>query len=189
MKRIYIFMYTCLCFSCFSCSYSKWDNYEELVGEWESPDSLCKGSKIIFHIDGTCEVIDVPVNEIFFNKSYTTLAWRGNEKFQEKYQQLEKWNFSGYWAVKEDTFAGGFPNPYYYRYWILMSPYQEMLGTKQMRDSFMNYTNDRDVYSVGIEAWTESLFFPPARLHYLYFYAADPDYDYVFIRKEAEDKD
>ena len=184
-------MYTCLCISCISCSYSKWDNYEELVGEWESPYEFCKGAKFIFNEDGTCEVINVPVRDTsasvdLFNNRPITLAWRGNMSFKEKFLQLEMWNFSGYWAVKEDTFAGGFPNPYYYRYWILMSPHQEMLGTKQMRDSFMNCTNVEDAYSIGIEAWTESLFFPPARLYYLYFYVADPDNDFTFHKKKVK---
>lgn len=184
MQKLYLFVCMAVCIIFGSCSFTKWDTYEDLVGEWESPYEFCKGSKFIFNEDGTCQVIDVPIRDKDpdpFGDIYYTLALNGSKKFKEKLPQQEKWNFSGYWAVREDTFHC-FSLPYY-RYWILMSPRQEMLVTKHKRDSIINSDNSEDVYYAAIEAWTES-FFPPACLHYLYFFVGDPDNDFTFHKKK-----
>ena len=167
-----------------SCSFTKWDNYEELVGEWESPWEFCKGSKFIFNEDGTCQVIDIPIRgdgfNLFRDPCYT-LFWKGSKKFKEELPQHGKWNFSGYWTVHEYTSNCIFEQ--HYQYWIAMSPYREMLGTNQECDSFISRNDASDVYYVDIEAWTLS-FFPPACLHYLYFNVGDPDNDFTFHKKK-----
>jgi hypothetical protein len=185
MKKTSIVAYLCMSilFLC-SCEFTKWDNYEDLVGEWHSNDPFIKKSKLIFYKDGTCVVENVPIKEVdpWKNEHYS-LLWkegRGNKKFQEKVKTMDNWNFHGYWVVKEDTLYDPLKQPYY-RYKIWMSPYQEMLGTDQMRDSFMNYTDVDDAFWVSIDAWTDS-FFPPARLHYLSFYTIDPDEFYCFSK-------
>lgn len=186
MQKLYLFLCVVACIIFGSCSFTKWDNYKELVGEWESPWDFCKGSKFIFNEDGTCQVIDVPMrgkDPNPFGNPYYTLALNGSKKFKEKLPQQEKWNFSGYWAVEEDTFYC-FSLPYY-RYWIVMSPYREMLGTDQECDSFISRNNAEDVFYVSIDAWTQS-FFPPACLHYLTFYVRDPDNFYDFFRVKKE---
>ncbi len=182
MQKLYLFLCVAACIIFGSCSFTKWDNYEELVGEWESPYEFCKGSKFIFNEDGTCQVIDIPANKMYFNEPHTTLIWDGNEQFKEKFCNIEKWNFSGYWVVEEDTTYDSFTKPYY-RYNIRMSPYREMLRTKHERDSFMNNTNVEDAFWIKIMTWTQSPF-PPARLQYLYFYVLDPDDDYTFHKKK-----
>ena len=186
MQKLYLFLCVVACIIFGSCSFTKWDNYEELVGEWESPWDFYKGAKFIFNEDGTCQVIDVPIRGEKLNPfgdPFYTLFWKGSKKFKEELPQHDKWNFSGYWTVKEYTSNCIFEKPY--QYWIVMSPYREMLGTNQECDSFISNNNAEDVFYVSIEAWTES-FFPPACLHYLYFYAEDPNNSYDFFRVKKE---
>jgi hypothetical protein len=108
MKKTSIVAYLCMSilFLC-SCEFTKWDNYEDLVGEWHSNDPFIKKSKLIFYKDGTCVVENVPIKEVdpWKNEHYS-LLWkegRGNKKFQEKVKTMDNWNFHGYWVVKEDT--------------------------------------------------------------------------------------
>ena len=186
MKKIYLFVCIIVCIIFGSCSFTKWDTYEDLVGEWESPYEFCKGAKFIFNEDGTCQVIDVPIRDNYCsreNTHYTTLFWRGSKKFKEDLPQHDKWNLSGYWTIKEYTSNRIFEQQY--SYLIVMSPYREMLGTEQECDSFINGNNSEDVFNVAIDAWTQS-FFPPACLHYLYFYVRDPDNDFTFHKKKVK---
>lgn len=184
MKRTTIttFLFMCILFLC-SCEFTKWDNYKELVGEWHSYDPFIKDSELIFFEDGTCIVKNVPIKEVGYFRDFYTFFWRegrGNKKFQEKVQNMDSWNFHGYWKVKEDTLY--YKSKPYYRYHIRMSPYLEILGTEQMRDSFMNYTDVDDAFWVEIDAWTPYLV-PPARLQYLSFYTMDPDDFYCFTKR------
>jgi len=171
-----------------SCEFTKWDNYEELVGEWDSNYPFLKGSKLTFYGDGTCIVENVPIKEtdrtFLDDVYYYSLFWRGygNEKTKEKVKSMDKWNFQGYWKVKEDTFY--YKSEPYYRYRIQMSPHLEMLDVQQ-RDSFRNHTNADDAFRVEIDAWTISLF-PPACLQYLSFYTCDPDIEYCFFSKKSK---
>lgn len=180
MKYFNLIVYLSASILLCSCSVTKWDNQEELIGEWETSwPPFMKDAKIIFYEDGTCDIKDVPTRDTSFEDPFsTTLKWFGSEKFKEKQINIDKWNFGGYWKVKEDTFYD-IIGQQYYRYRIQMSPYPEMIGTNQERDSFMKRPDVEDAFGIEIGAWTESLF-PPARLHYLYYYIADPDNDYSF---------
>ena len=186
MKRSSIIVFLCMSiFMLCSCEFTKWDNYEELVGEWESNYPFLKGSKLTFYGDGTCIVENVPIEETDPNpwgEHYYSLFWSriGNEKTEEKVQSLDKWNFQGYWKVKEDTLY--YKSKPYYRYRIKMSPHLEMLETVQERDSFLNHTNADDAFLVQVDAWTISVF-PTACLHYLSFFTYDPDVEYCFFKK------
>ncbi len=168
-----------------SCEFTKWDTYDDIVGEWVSLYPFIKNSKLIFYEDGTCIVENVPIKETdSFGDDHYTLFWYeyGNEKTKEKVKSMDKWNFYGYWKVIEDTlYDDVFKRPYY-RYRIQMSPHLELLETKQARDSFLNHTHADDAFWVHVDAWTDS-FFPPARLHNLSFYTRDPDNEYCFSKK------
>lgn len=178
MKRI-LFL-TCLFASMLFCSCEyRWENREDLIGEWGSSYRFLRGARFIFYEDGTCEVKCVPTKEYIHWDTVSTLPWDGSEKFQEIYPNLERWDFSGYWAVVEDTLYSKHSSKPYYRYKIRMSPYREMLGTKQLRDSFMNSTNAEDAFWVTIDAW---MALTSARLQCLSFYTIDPDEEYSFFK-------
>lgn len=171
-----------------SCDFTKWDNHEELIGKWETSwPSFMEGSEIIFYEDGTCDIKDIPTRDTSYKEPWpsTTLKWWGSKEFEEKQVNIDKWNFSGYWKVKEDTLYDIFGQQYY-RYRIQMSPYREMIGTKQECDSFMNCANVDNAFGIEIGAWTESLF-PPACLQYLYYYIADPDDFFVYVKKKENE--
>ncbi len=185
MKRTTIMVFLCMNILIFcSCEFTKWDTYDDIVGEWVSLYPFIKNSKLIFYEDGTCIVENVPIKETdpWGGYEYTLFWWesRGNKGFQEKVQNMDSWNFQGYWKIKEDTLY--YKSKPYYRYHVLMSPHLEMLGTEQVRDSFMQYTDVDDAFLVSIDAWTES-FFPPATLHYLSFYTRDPDNDFCYFKQ------
>ena len=187
MKRTTIMVFLCMnIFILCSCEFTKWDTYDDIVGEWVSLYPLIKNSKLIFYEDGTCIVENVPIKETDpLGYDYYTLFWYeyGNEKTKEKVKSLDKWNFHGYWKVKEDTlYEFGNPKRPYYRYRIQMSPHLELLETEQACDSFLNHTHADDAFLVHVDAWTNS-FFPPARLHNLSFYTRDPDNDYWFSKE------
>ena len=186
MKRTTIMVFLCMNILIFcSCEFTKWDTYDDIVGEWVSLYPFIKNSKLIFYEDGTCIVENVPIKETDpFGDDHYTLFWYeyGNEKTKEKVKSMDKWNFYGYWKVIEDTlYDDVFKRPYY-RYRIQMSPHLELLETKQARDSFLNHTHADDAFWVHVDAWTDS-FFPPARLHNLSFYTRDPDNEYCFSKK------
>ena len=186
-NRVFIIasIYACILLFC-SCEY-KWEKYDELVGEWTSNYSFLKGSKLIFYADGTCSVENVPTKEIdpWGNIDYSLFWWkaRGNERFQKRMASMDKWNFQGYWKIKEDTLY--YKSEPYYRYRVQISPHKEILGTEQERDSFMNNSNADDVFWVEMDAWAIT-YFPPARLQYLSFYTRDPDNDYCFFKRKKK---
>lgn len=184
MKKISIIVFLCMSvFVLYSCEFSKWDNYEELAGEWRCTLPFLQASKFIFYEDGTCIVENVPIRETdSWGNDLYTLKWYGNEKTEKNVQSMDKWNFHGYWKVKEDTLYGSISKRPYYRYRIRMSPHLEMLETEQVCDSFINHTNVDDAFLASIDAWTISLF-PPARLQYLSFYTTDPDNDFCYSKQ------
>lgn len=181
MKTVYVYIYICICMIFCSCVYTKWDDQTELIGEWEAfSGDFCAGARISLSEDGTCKVSGIPTYKMLYSgKPHPTLRWEGSELFKEKYSLLESWDFSGYWKLEEDTISDLFSIPSY-KYSIRMSPHKELLGTKQERDSFMNSTNAEDAFWVKIYAITQSVFFPPAHLQYLYFEVVGPDDDYSF---------
>ena len=192
MKRSSIIVFLCMSiFMLCSCEFTKWDNYEELAGEWycDYPPFM-KGSKLMFNADGTCSVENVPTKDAHRGlwEEYYTLFWwkaRGNERFQKKMESMDKWNFQGYWKVIEDTLY--YRSKPYYRYRVQISPHKEILGTEQERNSFMNNTNADDAFWVELDAWADT-FFPPARLHCLSFYTYDPDVECCFFKKNKRSR-
>lgn len=184
MKKLII--YICICSSALlytSCVATKWENQEDLIGEWYSVAK--DGAKIVFNADSTCEVINLPTKVPYFETMLSPVEWNGAYLFKTThYDSLESWNFSGYYEVKERVLYNPNGSPYY-RYYIIMSPHREMVGSDQERRTFMHNSNAEDLYWIKVQAWTETFFTRKARVHYLYSYVGDPDgLGYNFSRRK-----
>ena len=181
MKKIVIHIIIILCLFLCSCDFTKWENKNDLVGEWISCSG--DGAKIVFYEDGTCQVIDVPKTiYVPYWGTLTTLKWEGTTSFIAKLSESDIWNFNGYWNVEEEILRsksnGVWGKKPRYHYTIVLSPYQEMTRGAQNREQIID-NNNSDAFGIKINAWTES-FLPPACVHYLYSEYGDPD-DMVYI--------